>query len=287
MTEVGERQSAAIHPSFDRSIPIGFLDDIIASFTDFSLARRARERFKLLERATYGAENPRRPAPAHHVPFRPLRGGLSKAAARHADRKAAGHPGGDSTIRPASTREHDRRAEESAAVHFPNTLPGTAEGRKALDEASLAPLTALRIPSSLLLGVIDPGLEHSCTASSLHFVNPKTGIPGKTAADGVLRRTASRDHRRPSQGLYRKRTVVRAVGRGALGNQERIRTVFIGELNRLKKSTWKGGMGFFITGCVQDDGIGREGIKPSPTYDRHIGPLGLCMVGTLVCMGYV
>jgi len=287
MTEVGERQSAAIHPSLDRSVPIGSLDDKIASSTDFPFARRARERFRLLKPAAHGADNPRRPAPACHVPFRPLGGGLSKAAARHADRNAADHPGEDHTIRPASTREHDRKAGESAAVHFPNSLPGTAEGWKALGKASLAPLTALRIPSSLLLGVTDPGSEHSCSASSLHFGNPKTGTPGKTSADGVLRRTASRDDRRPSQGLYRKRTIVRAVGRGALGNQERIRTVFMCGLNGLKKSTRKGGMGFFITGCVQDDGIGREGIKPSSMYDRHIGPYGLCLIETSVCMGYV
>jgi len=287
MTEVGERQSAAIHPSLDRSVPIGSLDDKIASSTDFPLARRARERFRLLKRAAHGADNPRRSAPVYHVPFRPLGGGLSKAAARHADRNAAGRPGEDHTIRPASTRGHDRRAEESVAVHYPNSLPGTAEGRKALEKASLAPLTALRIPSSLLLGVTDPGSEHSCSGSSLHFGNPKTGTPGKTLADGVFRPTASRDDRRPSQCLCRKRTIVRAVGRGALGNQERIRTVSICVLNRLKISTRKGGMEFFITGCVQDDGIGRDGIKPSPTYDRQVVPYGLRMTGISLHRGYV
>jgi len=287
MTEVGERQSAVIHPSLDRSILIGFLDDKVASSTDFPLARRARERIRLLKRAAYEADNPRRPAPAYHFPFRPLGGGLSKATARHADRNAADHPREDHTIRPASTGEHDRRAGESAAVHFPNSLPGTAEGRKALEKASLAPLTALRVPSSLLLGMNDPDSEHSCCASSLHFRTLETGTPGKTVADGVFRRTASRDDRRPSQGLHRERTIARAFGRGALGNQERIRTVFICGLNGLKKSTRKGGMGFFITGCVQDDGIGREGPKPSPTYDRHIGPRGLCLIGTLVRGDYV
>ena len=59
MAVVGERQNEAFHPSFDRSISIGFKGAKTASDAGFFLIGQVDERFKLPEPVSSGIEDPR------------------------------------------------------------------------------------------------------------------------------------------------------------------------------------------------------------------------------------
>ena len=85
MIGVGERQNGAIHPSFDRSISIDFKDAKITSDTGFVLMRQIDERFKLLEPAASGIDDPRSPRHTDHSLLQLLRQRVYQVAAGYED----------------------------------------------------------------------------------------------------------------------------------------------------------------------------------------------------------
>ncbi len=135
MRAVGDKQTGAIRPEFDRSISIDFRGAKITSDTGFFIMREIDQRFNILSAAASQIDDPRSPRHTDHSLLQLLRQRVYQVAAGYEDCNDADHLRVDPALRLALGKEHESGAGQSALPRFENNILETRQGLKALENA--------------------------------------------------------------------------------------------------------------------------------------------------------
>lgn len=135
MRVVGDKQTGAIKPEFDRSISIDFRGAKITSDTGFLIMREIDERFNILSATAYQIDDPRSPRHTDHCLLQLLRQRVYQVAAGYEDCNDADHLKVDPALRLALGKEHKNGAGQSSLSRFENNILATPQGLKALENA--------------------------------------------------------------------------------------------------------------------------------------------------------
>ena len=133
MCAVGDKQTGAMRPDFDRSINIDFQGAKITSDTGFLLMRQIDQRFNILKADVSQFDDPRSPRHTDHSLLQLLRQRVYQVAVGYEDCNEADRLRVDLALRLALGKEHESGAGQPALSRFENNILATGKGLKALE----------------------------------------------------------------------------------------------------------------------------------------------------------